>query len=158
MAIESAIGIQLVPADEKMKDNLIQELSLRQGSDQITRIEQTLQEADAQIFLVYDPRFTTVLGYAAVRTYERIDRAKEIILWLEETACGAEYFLETLRDLIRWIGRDGKTEQVVLRIEDNKSVLIQSAMSIGFVVEGIYISNQFLKGEFSFYSVYTCHL
>jgi len=87
-----------------------------------------------------------------------MDQAQEIITWLKEPLDDADQYKEILRKTIKIIERNYDSYQVVLKVEETRKSLIESVEALGFTKEGLFISNRFLKGEFSFYSVYTYKL
>ncbi len=155
MAIESAEIIRLDPVIEMDRKNLIHEMSAIMDPDRLENLQKELLTLEDDIFVVKDPLTSETLGCVCYKDYDRLENAREIIPWLREPLCEAVHYGEVLRESINIAQRAHRASQVVLKIEETRTSLIKSAEALGFTKEGIFISNRFLKGEFSFYFVYS---
>lgn len=155
MAIESAEIIRLDPVLEMDRENLLNEMSAIMDPDRLESLQEELLTLEDDIYVVKDPLTSETLGCVCYKEYDRIEHAREIIPWLREPLCEAVHYGEVLRESISILQRARPVNQVVLKIEETRTGLIKSAEALGFTKEGIFISNRFLKGEFSFYFVYS---
>lgn len=153
MAIESAQRVRLVAAGEEQRTSLINEMAQGMGPMELERIRQSM-DTNARTYLIEDSDTATAEGCVLLQDYDRLERAVEMVPWLDRLYGGTDQYREVFRETVNTVSLDDAVDFIVLKVEDNKPEQIQAAESLGFLKEGIYISNQYLKGEFSFYSVY----
>ena len=158
MVMDSANIINLVPVLKESRANLIEELTPIVNSNSLENIQSHLLTLEDDFFLIQDPFTADIQGCVLIKKYDRMDQAQEIITWLKEPLDDADQYKEILRKTIKIIERNYDSYQVVLKVEETRKSLIESIEALGFTKEGLFISNRFLKGEFSFYSVYTYKL
>ena len=155
MVMDSANIIKLVPILKENRANLIEELTPIVNSNSLENLQSHLLTLEDDFFLIQDPFTANIQGCVLIKKYDRLDQAQEIVTWLKEPLDEADHYKELLKKIIKIIETNYDSQQVVLKIEETRKSLIESVEALGFTKEGLFISNRFLKGEFSFYSVYT---
>lgn len=158
MVMDSANMIKLVPVLKENRANLIEELSPVVNSNCLENIQSHLLTQEDDFFLIKEPFTANIQGCVLIKKYDRMDQAQEIVTWLKESLDDADQYKEILKKTIQIIETNYDSYQAVLKIEESRKSLIESVEALGFTKEGLFISNRFLKGEFSFYSVYTYKL
>ena len=158
MVMDSIDIIKLVPVLKENRANLIEELTPIVNSDCLEHLQSHLLTLEDDFFLIQDPFTANIQGCVLIKKYDRMDQAQEIVTWLKEPLDDADQYKEILRKTIKIIESNYESNQAVLKIEETRKSLIESVEALGFTKEGLFISNRFLKGEFSFYSVYTYKL
>lgn len=140
--------------EQQKKMTIIDDLVKEIDSAEPNSMKAELMDPKGDLFLVRQNTSALPEGYVIARNYDRLEHSREIVPRLCRYMQEALIYKEILREVINVVSQDKQTESIVLRIEESLEPLVRCAESIGFMKEGIYISNQFLQGEFSFYSVY----
>lgn len=148
------LPVRVVRVQENDKSLLLTHLSKELYEIKLDQAASELTAPGNEMYTVFSSNQTEPLGFIVVSDYARMNKTKEIMLHCREEVENVELCRNILQQLIGMISENKETEYIILKIRDTLKNLVQAAESIGFMKDGIFISNQFLKGEFTFYSVY----
>lgn len=93
------------------------------------------------------------LGYVIKSPYDRIANCQEISVNIKEQG-DSQLFSEVMRYFISELSQDPNVEYICTKAETKNQELVNDLESLGFMKDGLYISNQFKNGEFIYYTVY----
>ena len=116
--------------------------------------ELNLERKNTDVYILKSKAEGEILGYITVSPYEKIDNTKEISLRLSEPFHESGLIEEVIKSFINGISEDKNVENICIKAENNDSKLIEILQNIGFLKEGLFISNQLKKGEFSYHTIF----
>ena len=146
--------ITVVRAEEHDKAILITHLSQEPDQTKAVLTKAHILNSDNETYLIVQDHKTGPLGYVITADYTRLDQSKEIVFYSPGSIETIDLYIEILQQIIGVLSEDNLTNYIILKIRDSQKNLACAAESVGFMKDGIFISNQFLVGEFTFYSVY----
>lgn len=149
----SADLVQLIKAKESDILRLLSTFPAASGDGALELNRSALQNENNEVYLIHQDG-AEPLGYIIAADYPRLNQAKEISLHPKEARLDLETLKSLLRLTISILSQDQETEYIILKVRDSLDSLTEAAEAMGFLKEGLFISNQFLQGEFTFYSVY----
>lgn len=149
-----SLPIAVVRADEKDKFKLLSHLSEEMDQEKLDVAKNHIMGPDNEIYLVYQTDQTDPLSFIVATEYTRMANSKEIILYYPELIEDMDHYKLIMQQMISILSENNENDYIILKIRDSLEDLTTVAESIGFMKDGIFISNQFLEGEFTFYSVY----
>lgn len=149
--------VRLVKAEETDKSRLLTMLSGELSKDRLEHSEAELLIGANDIYLVYLDETAEIPGHIIVTDYSKHKGSKEIMLYGSALYERPEAFQEALTGIIQILA-DQNIDHIFLKVQESLDKVEKAVESVGFQKEGLFISNQFLKGEFSFYTVYRYEL
>ena len=155
MAIEAAQRVRLI---ETEADVIRFQLSRQLSKELLQDAEASLKVPSQRSFLIEDIARGIPEGFVLLKAYDRLHRSQEIFTWIPGDERRGDALFEVLQEILLAARLDPAIEWLVLKIEEDQPDLIAAAQALGFTKEGVFISNQFLKGEFRFYSVFAIRL
>lgn len=148
------LPISVIPATDNDKLRLLTQLSAELDETKLALTRVHLDEPGTAIFLVVQAETDTPLGFILTADYPRMSQSKEIILYAPRSYDDVALYQAVLEEVINLLGEDPGTHYIILKIRDSLTALTNAALALGFMKDGLFISNQFLEGEFTYYSVY----
>lgn len=149
--------VRLVKAEEADKTRLLTMLSDGMSKERLEHSEAELLNGANDIYLVYLDGTADFPGHIIVTDYTKRKGAKEIVLYGPALYEQPEAFQEALSAIIEILA-DQSIDHIFLKVQESLDKVEKAVEQVGFHKEGLFISNQFLQGEFSFYSVYRYEL
>ena len=146
--------ITVVPAEEHDKAILITHLSQEMDETRAALTKAHILDSNNKIFLIVQNHKTAPVGYIITADYTRLSQSKEIVFYSPDSMEDIDLYIGILEQIIAVLSEDNMTNYIILKIRDSQKKLACAAETIGFMKDGIFISNQFLEGEFTYYSVY----
>lgn len=155
IAIDTAQRFHLIETEVEV---IHLQLSRHRSTELPQEAAASLQLPSQRNFLIEDIASGIPQGFVLLKDYDRLQRSREIIAWVPEDEPAGVSLSEVLQAILGTARMDSAIEWLVLKIEEDRPDLISLVQALGFTREGVFISNQFLKGEFRFYSVFAIHL
>lgn len=149
--------VRLVKAEEADKSRLITMLSGNLNKERREYSESELLNGANEIYLIYFDETAENPEHIIVTDYSKKVDSKEILLYGKALYESPEAFREALSGIIEILSAK-PISNIFLKVQESLDQLEKAVESVGFVKEGLFISNQFLQGEFSFYTVYRYEL
>lgn len=148
------LPVNVIRADELDKAKLLAHLSVELDEYKLLNARNQILGSENEVYLVYQMDRSDPITFAVTTDYTKITHSKEIIIYYPERIEDLEHFKTVLQRIVSILSEDQDNNYIILKIRDSLENLTVVAESIGFMKDGIFISNQFLEGEFTFYSVY----
>lgn len=148
-----ARSVTVVRAEETDKARLRTQLSKLDETSR-NKMEAHLSDPVTEIYCVYQNDDSDPWGCVVTSEYNKMPHAMEISLLYPETIEDAVLFKEILEQIVNFLSDNHNVNYIILKIRESLKTMASAAESLGFMKDGIFISNQFLAGEFTFYSVY----
>lgn len=152
--LSDELSVTVVRAETPAKLRLLTYLSDEMDETTLALTKSEIMEPENEMFLIFQSDQTDPLAYCITTDYVRMNKSKEIIFYSPEAIEDIDLYSEILQQLISFLSESNGTDYIILKIRDSLKTLACAAERIGFMKDGIFISNQFLEGEFTFYSVY----
>lgn len=138
------------------KEELITEL-VKNKNDENTEMMKDISFKDSvKVYKVTSGDEDDAIGVIRVRDYPSKKNSTELVLNMFKDM-NVDALKELINLIVTKIVVDPKVEFIIMRVEENKKNIISAIESIGFIRDGLFISNQ-IKSEFLYYYVYTYKL
>lgn len=119
----------------------------------LKRAQEELREDEVRIYQIITETCDSCVGYLAVVPYTQEENSLEIVPRFFEETIACSTFQEVLSQTINLVSEDTKLAYIILKIEESDEDMAKAAEALGFMKEGLFISNQ-QQGEFLFFSLY----
>lgn len=149
--------VRLVKAEQTDRNRLLTMLTDELSDNRLEYSEAFLLNGDNEIYLAHSEK-TQKTGHIIVTDYPKVKDSKEIMLYCFDISEEQDTLRGALSAIIKILSDENKASFLYLKVPESKKQIAEIVETVGFIKEGLFISNQFLQGEFSFYSVFRYEL
>ena len=148
-------SILIVDGDNSNKSSLELLIDSELSDKKITDIKDLITVGkDVKYYLLQSIDNQYFSGYVIISPYNKVENSKEIYIKLVESLRNENVIKEVIRYFINLIAEDVTVENICIKVENSNKLLTSVLEEIGFMKEGLFISNQFKQGEFTYHTVY----
>lgn len=151
----TALDTCLIYPIENLERSYLEERCKKYFNDkQLKIILQELQGNLREFFVIESTKTGKIIGYTLSKKYEKRDNCVEICIMFLNDEIKERMSEEILSFQINHLMMDKSVHYICLKVLNKDKELSSTAEKIGFLKDGIFISNQFIQDEFSYCTIY----
>ncbi|MFB0917733.1 MAG: hypothetical protein QMB63_01515 [Clostridiaceae bacterium] len=138
------------------KDKIMELVSMAAGtvSETLCNNKKMLLDEKTSIYVIDDREEEKETGFVCISDYPRLENSKELRLHFKNKKPEDFHIKDILSRIVGLLSEDKTVDNIFIKIEKNDSRMEKIVESLGFLKDGLFISNQNGDREFSYFSVF----